>query len=186
MASDPSETGFVQKMDDLRQLRDQTQKLVNCKATLLQTTETLETKTNTLEELTAKRHDLLKEKRLLLDMIQGVQRDIDTIAEMEVALGRECEDLQKNVQRIRNEEYETLHETVNKAREAKGLSKLPHAQQEMEAAMARKLKERRENWHQLGGPSSSSSPSPSLASSSSGQQTTTSSSSLLQRKRQHQ
>lgn len=28
---------------------------------------------------------------------------------MEVALGRECEDLQKNVQRIRNEEYETLH-----------------------------------------------------------------------------
>jgi hypothetical protein len=28
---------------------------------------------------------------------------------MEVALGRECEDLQKNVQRIQNEEYETLH-----------------------------------------------------------------------------
>jgi hypothetical protein len=79
-------------------------------------------------------------------------------------------------------------ETVNKAREAKGLSKLPHAQQEMEAAMARKLKERRENWHQLGGSSSSSSssPSPSLASSSSGQQTFTPSSSLPQRKRQHQ
>ncbi|KAI8329424.1 hypothetical protein BC941DRAFT_443119 [Chlamydoabsidia padenii] len=158
MASDSAETDFVQQMESLKQLQEQTQTLMNCKAMLLQTTETLETKTNVLDELTAERHRLLTEKRLLLDMIQGVQRDIETITDMEGALGRECEALQKNVHRIRNEDYEPLHDTVNKARTAKGLTKLPHAQQDMEAAMARKLKERRENWQDTAGPSKRASP----------------------------
>ncbi|ORZ09505.1 hypothetical protein BCR42DRAFT_423547 [Absidia repens] len=159
MASNLSEQSFTQQIDALKQLQEQTQQLLNCKSTLLQTTELLENKTNILDELKAERHARLKEKRLLLDMIQGVQRDIESITEMEDALGRECADLQKNVQRIRNEEYEPLQESVNTLRIGKGLIKIAHVQQEMEAQMAQKLKERRENWQQgASSPSSSSSP----------------------------
>ncbi|KAI8090012.1 uncharacterized protein BX664DRAFT_146972 [Halteromyces radiatus] len=137
--------------------REKTQQLVDCKASLLQTNELLESKTNMLEELTAQRHKRLKEKRLLLTMIQEVQRDIESITELEDSLGRECADLQKNAQRLRDEEYEPLHEKVNKMRQDKGLNRIPHMQQDIEAQMARKLKERRENWQQ-GTPSSSRSP----------------------------
>ncbi|CAO3595521.1 unnamed protein product [Absidia cylindrospora] len=79
---------------------------------------------------------------------------------MEDALACECANLQKNVQRIRNEEYEPLQESVNKSRIGKGLIKIAHVQQEMEAQMAQKLKERRENWQQGTASSSSSSSSP--------------------------
>lgn len=37
---------------------------------------------------------------------------------------------------------------MNKIRVKKGLSKIPHVQQDREAQMAKKLQERRENWQQ--------------------------------------
>ncbi|CAO3625197.1 unnamed protein product [Cunninghamella echinulata] len=67
---------------------------------------------------------------------------------MENALGKECEELRNNMSNLKNEEYEHLHEIVNKMRLEKGLSKIPHVQQDMEAQMAKKLQERRENWQQ--------------------------------------
>ena len=54
-----------------------TQSLIDCKANLLQKTESLEHKQHLLEEVISERQRLTKEKRMLLDMIQNVQRDLE-------------------------------------------------------------------------------------------------------------
>ncbi|CAO3609899.1 unnamed protein product [Cunninghamella blakesleeana] len=146
--NDIDTTSFSQQLDSLKQLRESTQQLIHCKASIFKNTDLLESKTNLLEELRAERLQRVKEKRLLLDMIQSVQRDIDTLTDMENTLGRECDDLQNNMLDLKNEEYERLHENVNIIRVKKGLSKIPHVQQDREAEMAKRLQERRENWQQ--------------------------------------
>ncbi|ORX55563.1 hypothetical protein DM01DRAFT_1022371 [Hesseltinella vesiculosa] len=135
--------------------RHETKQLLDRKTHLLQTTELLESKTSSLEELTAERHKRLKEKRLLLELLQGVVKDIDSIAEMEVILKKECEDLKSAVEQERALEYEPLHEQVNILRSAKGMTKIPHLQQDIDNELAKRLQERREEW-QNGTPSSSS------------------------------
>ncbi|KAI8393942.1 uncharacterized protein BYT42DRAFT_609704 [Radiomyces spectabilis] len=140
----------------LKSLKQKTQELVDFKATLLQKTELLDHKQNLLEEIVAERQRLQKERKVLLDMLQAVQRDVDTVKEAEQSLGRERDELQLTVNKIRNEQYETLHGTddkyaafrklvvtlddldeVNELRLRCGLPKIPHIQQELEAHMAR-------------------------------------------------
>jgi len=49
----------------------------------LVTSETLEVKQNLLDEMTAERRRLVKEKRMMMDMIQAIQRDIETVGQPE-------------------------------------------------------------------------------------------------------
>lgn len=58
-----------------------TQSLIDCKANLLQKTESLEHKQHLLEEVISERQRLTKEKRMLLDMIQNVQRDLEAASD---------------------------------------------------------------------------------------------------------
>ncbi|KAI9253813.1 hypothetical protein BDA99DRAFT_164057 [Phascolomyces articulosus] len=132
----------------LKAIRDSTQSLLNCKASLVQNIESLDHKEKLLEEVIAERQRLTKEKRMLLEMIQGVQRDIEAVTEAEVSLGKERDELRKSVDKLRNQEYDPLHDQVNELRSQSGLQKLPHVQQELEAQMARTLEKRRENWQQ--------------------------------------
>jgi hypothetical protein len=60
--------------------RKQTQALFDLKSQILVASETLEVKQNLLEEMTAERRRLLKEKRMMMDMIQTIQRDIETVS----------------------------------------------------------------------------------------------------------
>jgi hypothetical protein len=59
--------------------RKQTQGLFELKSQIIATNETLETKKNLLEEMTAERRRLVKEKKMMMDMIQAIQRDIETV-----------------------------------------------------------------------------------------------------------
>ncbi|KAI8064371.1 hypothetical protein BC940DRAFT_306084 [Gongronella butleri] len=163
-------------MNELLQIRETTQQLLNVKANLRQSSESLAQKTDILEELTAERHRLLKEKRLLLELLQGVQKDIDTIAEMEGDLERECNDLKATVDQLKNHDYQPLHDHVNDMRSAKGMHKIPHIQQDMDNQMAKRLQERREEW-QHGSSSSSVASSSTPAPQATGSRTNTASTS---------
>ncbi|KAI7849212.1 hypothetical protein BDC45DRAFT_521076 [Circinella umbellata] len=142
------------QQQSLKAIRDSTQSLLNCKANLIQNIESLDHKEKILDEIVSERQRLTKEKRMLFEMIQSVQRDIEAITEAETSLGKERDELKKSVDRIRNLDYDPLHDKVNELRSRIGLEKLPHVQQELEAQMARALEKRRENWQQA-------SPSPS-------------------------
>ncbi|CDS02888.1 hypothetical protein LRAMOSA00290 [Lichtheimia ramosa] len=139
-----------QQREALKNLQRMTQSLIDCKANLLQKTESLEHKQHLLEEVISERQRLTKEKRMLLDMIQNVQRDLEATTEAEASLLKERDDLQQTVDRVRNQEYEPLHDRVNQLRTSHGLQKVPHVQQEVDAQMARILEERRTNWQQQG------------------------------------
>ncbi|KAI9009956.1 hypothetical protein CLU79DRAFT_774711 [Phycomyces nitens] len=126
-----------EQLGTLKSLRQKTQLLVDCKASLTQHTEALDTKQGLLEEATSERQRLQKEKKVLLEMIHSVQRDMEAVAEIEKSLGRERDNLKQTVQRIRDQEYEPLHEQVNELRLKNGLQRLPSVEQEMEAQMAK-------------------------------------------------
>ncbi|KAI8143643.1 hypothetical protein BJV82DRAFT_713311 [Fennellomyces sp. T-0311] len=143
------------QQQSLKAIRDSTQSLLNCKANLIQKIESLDHKEKLLDEIVSERQRLTKEKRMLLEMIQSVQRDIEAVTEAEASLGKERDELKQSVDRIKIQEYEPLHDQVNGLRTRSGLQKLPHVQQEIEAQQARALEERREKWQQA-------SPSPSL------------------------
>lgn len=59
--------------------RRQTQTLFDLKSQILVVSETLEAKQNLLEEMTAERRRLVKEKKMMMDMIQAIQRDIESV-----------------------------------------------------------------------------------------------------------
>ncbi|KAL0087805.1 hypothetical protein J3Q64DRAFT_1734627 [Phycomyces blakesleeanus] len=121
-----------EQLGTLKSLRQKTQLLVDCKASLTQHTEALDIKQGLLEEATSERQRLQKEKKVLLEMIHSVQRDMEATVQ----------------QRIRDQEYEPLHEQVNVLRAENGLQKLPSVEQEIEAQMAKHLEDRREKWQQ--------------------------------------
>ncbi|CEP12525.1 hypothetical protein [Parasitella parasitica] len=132
--------------NSLELLRSKTQALVDCKATLLSTTEMLDIKKNLLEETFAEKQKLQRERKLLQEMLQSITRDLISIAEVEQSLAKESEDLERSVNSIKVEQYEPLHDQVNEIRVQNGMSKLPHIQHELEAQMAKTLEDRRMKW----------------------------------------
>ncbi|CAO3676842.1 unnamed protein product [Umbelopsis ramanniana] len=147
-AESGSDEQFVAKLQSLKGLRRQTQSLFDLKSQILVTSETLEVKQNLLDEMTAERRRLVKEKRMMMDMIQAIQRDIETITEGENSLQTECKNLEQSLRNLRDDEYEPLQEKVNAARASSGLERLPNMQQELDAQMARALEERRQTWQE--------------------------------------
>ncbi|KAL7311963.1 hypothetical protein PS15m_009669 [Mucor circinelloides] len=136
------------QLSSLDLLRSKTQALVDCKATLLSKTEILDSKKNLLEETNAEKQKLQRERKLLREMLQNITKDLNAIVEVEQALTKESEELERSVNKMRTEQYEPLHEQVNEIRMQNGMSKLPHIQQELEAQMAKTLEDRRMKWQQ--------------------------------------
>ncbi|KAG2189074.1 hypothetical protein INT44_004216 [Umbelopsis vinacea] len=147
-AESGSDEQFIAKLQSLKGLRRQTQSLFDLKSQILVTSETLEVKQNLLEEMTSERRRLVKEKRMMMDMIQAIQRDIETMTEGENSLQTECKNLEQSLRNLRDNEYEPLQEKVNAARASNGLERLPNMQQELDAQMARALEERRQTWQE--------------------------------------
>ncbi|OBZ82352.1 hypothetical protein A0J61_09597 [Choanephora cucurbitarum] len=132
----------------LEKLREKTQALLDCKATYMSKSEILEQKKNFLEEASSEKQRLQREKRLLREMLQSINQDLNSIVDIEIALNRESEDLEKTLDKLKKEQYEPLHDQVNEIRTQNGMSKLPHIQQEIEAKLAKLLEERRVQWQQ--------------------------------------
>ncbi|CAO3683539.1 unnamed protein product [Umbelopsis vinacea] len=145
-AESGSDGQFIARLQSLKGLRRQTQTLFDLKSQILVVSETLEAKQNLLEEMTAERRRLVKEKKMMMDMIQAIQRDIESITEGENSLETECRNLEQSLRTLRDREYEPLQEKVNAAREATGLERLPNMQQELDAQLAKALEERRQTW----------------------------------------
>ncbi|KAG1141127.1 hypothetical protein G6F37_002033 [Rhizopus arrhizus] len=143
------------QLQSLERLKQKTQTLIDVKSTLVTKTEILDQKKALLEQVNSERQRLNKEKKLLLDMLQSIQRDLDSMVEAEKALAKEYEDLERNVNKYRIEQYEPLQDEVNEIRVKSGMMKLPHIQQELEAKMAKVLEDRRMKWQE--GSSSSNS-----------------------------
>ncbi|KAG1454877.1 hypothetical protein G6F46_004197 [Rhizopus delemar] len=143
------------QLQSLERLKQKTQTLIDVKSTLVTKTEILDQKKALLEQVNSERQRLNKEKKLLLDMLQSIQRDLDSMVEAEKALTKEYEDLERNVNKYRIEQYEPLQDEVNEIRVKSGMMKLPHIQQELEAKMAKVLEDRRMKWQE--GSSSSNS-----------------------------
>ncbi|KAI9486499.1 MAG: hypothetical protein EXX96DRAFT_549291 [Benjaminiella poitrasii] len=146
-----------EQANSLEVLRQKTQELIDCKATLLSKSEILDHKKNLLEEANSERQRLRREKTALREMLQNINQDLNSIMEVERSLAKESEDLEISVNKIKNEQYEPLHDQVNEIRLKNGLTKLPHIQQELEARMAKILEERRVKWQQEETSASSSS-----------------------------
>ncbi|KAL4213903.1 hypothetical protein AB4K20DRAFT_1889037 [Rhizopus microsporus] len=136
------------QLQSLDLLKQKTQALIDVKNTLLSKTELLEQKKGLLEQINTEKQRLSKEKRLLFDMLQSIQRDLDSVTEVETQLTREHEELEKNVTKYRIEQYEPLQDEVNEIRAQSGMIKLPHIQQELEAQMAKLLEDRRMKWQE--------------------------------------
>ncbi|KAI8336908.1 hypothetical protein BD560DRAFT_413475 [Blakeslea trispora] len=134
--------------NSLEKLREKTQALLDCKATFMSKSEILEQKKSFLEEANSEKQRLQREKRLLREMLQSINQDLNSIVDVEKALNKESEDLEKSLNRLKKEEYEPLHDQVNEIRIQNGMSKLPHIQQEIEAKLAKILEERRVQWQQ--------------------------------------
>ncbi|KAG1455981.1 hypothetical protein G6F56_006940 [Rhizopus delemar] len=81
-------------------------------------------------------------------MLQNIQRDLDSVANVEKLLSKEYQDLEKNVNKFKKEQYEPLQDEVNEIRVKSGMVKLPHIQQELEAQMAKELEDRRMKWQE--------------------------------------
>ncbi|CAO3662519.1 unnamed protein product [Rhizopus microsporus] len=96
------------QLQSLDLLKQKTQALIDVKNTLLSKTELLEQKKGLLEQINTEKQRLSKEKRLLFDMLQSIQRDLDSVTEVETQLTREHEELEKNVTKYRIEQYEPL------------------------------------------------------------------------------
>lgn len=60
-------------------LRQKTQALVDCKATLLSKTEILDQKKSLLEETNSEKQRLQKEKKLLREMLQNINQDMNSV-----------------------------------------------------------------------------------------------------------
>ncbi|KAI7871856.1 hypothetical protein BDF14DRAFT_1878201 [Spinellus fusiger] len=148
IAATTDATAIQHQLDTLASLRKKTQFLVDSKANLSLQTEALNIKQGLLEEATSQRQRLQKEKKVLLEMIQSVQRDIETVVKMEEVLVKERDELKQTVTRIRDQEYEPLHEQVNELRARNGLQRLPSVEQEIEAQMAKQLENRRKEWQE--------------------------------------
>ncbi|KAJ2962361.1 hypothetical protein NQZ79_g2538 [Umbelopsis isabellina] len=131
-----SEEQFISQLQSLKGLRKQTQALFELKSQIIATNETLDTKKNLLEEMTTERRRLVKEKKMMMEMIQAIQRDIDTVTEGENSLQVECNNLEQSLQRLREVEYEPLQD------------RLPNLQQEIDAQLAKALEERRNTWQE--------------------------------------
>ncbi|GAA5805811.1 hypothetical protein HPULCUR_011337 [Helicostylum pulchrum] len=148
------------QMHSLEQLRQKTQALVDCKATLLSKTEILDQKKSLLEETNSERQRLQREKKLLREMLHNINQDMNSLVEVEQSLTKESEDLERSVNKLKHEQYEPLHGNnqyqVNDIRVQNGLTKLPHIQQELEARMAQILEDRRVKWQQEESESSAS------------------------------
>ncbi|KAI8979862.1 hypothetical protein BDF20DRAFT_913355 [Mycotypha africana] len=137
-----------EQLSFLETLRRKTQSLVDCKAALLSKTEILNRKKDLLEETIMEKQRLQREKRVLQEMLQSINQDLTSIGEAENALTKESRELEQSVERIKDEQYEPLHDQVNELRTKNGLQKLPHINQELEARMAKILEERRVKWQQ--------------------------------------
>ncbi|KAI9354979.1 hypothetical protein BD770DRAFT_391838 [Pilaira anomala] len=144
------------QMQSLEQLRQKTQSLVDCKATLLSKTEILDQKKSLLEETNSERQRLQREKKILREMLHNINQDMNSLLEAEQSLAKESEDLERSVKKLKHEQYEPLHDQVNEIRLQNGLTKLPHIQQELEARMAKILEDRRVKWQQEESESSAS------------------------------
>ncbi|KAG2186412.1 hypothetical protein INT43_002850, partial [Umbelopsis isabellina] len=143
-----SEEQFISQLQSLKSLRKQTQALFELKSQIIANNETLETKKNLLEEMTTERRRLVKEKKMMMDMIQAIQRDIDTVTEGENSLQVECNNLEQSLQRLREAEYEPLQGRIVCKLGISGLDRLPNLQQETDAQLAKALEERRNTWQE--------------------------------------
>ncbi|KAI8996957.1 hypothetical protein BDB01DRAFT_11169 [Pilobolus umbonatus] len=144
--SDIGTNTLKKQVETLDLLKQKTQELINCKSALLMKKETFDQKKNILEEVTASKLCLQKEKKTLLEMIQNVQRDLDTTVELERSLNKECDELGRSLSKLRDQQYNQLLDDVNRIRTQQGLPKLPNIQQELEAKMAKDLDKRRKEW----------------------------------------
>ncbi|KAG2210969.1 hypothetical protein INT47_000129 [Mucor saturninus] len=144
------------QMNSLELLQRKTQSLVDCKATLMSKTEVLDSKKSLLQETNSERQRLQREKKLLREMLQNINQDLESLQEVEQSLTKESDDLERSVNKIKNEQYEPLQDQVNEIRLKIGLNKLPHIQQELEARLAKILEDRRVKWQQEESESSAS------------------------------
>ncbi|CAO3679665.1 unnamed protein product [Rhizopus stolonifer] len=136
------------QLQSLERLKLKTQALVEVKSTLLSKTGQLDHKKSLLEQANSEKQRLNKEKKLLLDMLQNIQRDLNSVANVEKLLSKEYQDLEKSVNKYKKEQYEPLQDEVNEIRVKSGMVKLPHIQQELEAQMAKELEDRRMKWQE--------------------------------------
>lgn len=61
------------------QTRQKTQSLVDCKATLMSKTEVLDSKKSLLQETNSERQRLQREKKLLREMLQNINQDLESV-----------------------------------------------------------------------------------------------------------
>lgn len=97
------------QMDTLQTLYRQTRALSDCKTDLLAKRDALDKKQHLYEEVVAERQRLNKEKRMILDMLNKIQQDMDAISDIESNLHREHQDLLRQVEVLQNDTYEPLH-----------------------------------------------------------------------------
>ncbi|RUP25414.1 hypothetical protein BC936DRAFT_138836 [Jimgerdemannia flammicorona] len=134
------------ELESLCDLKNRTETLIRVKHSIFQNNESLDRKQALLDDVISEKQQLLREKRTVVEMLQGIQRDIEAATAAELALTKERDDLQDTLIKLRNDEYEPLKTEVDSLRLNKGLKRLPNLQEELDTQMAKYLEDRRERW----------------------------------------
>ncbi|KAJ3041906.1 hypothetical protein HDV00_008415 [Rhizophlyctis rosea] len=140
----------MEKLNNLHHLRVKTASLDKTKQSLLHAHERLEREDALLEELGVERRTLEREWVALVDMLKGIQKDLEAIGTAESALKQSRRSTSEFLADVQNNEYDPLKEEVDELRAQHGLPKLPNVRDEIEQEMARYLSERRERWKDSG------------------------------------
>ncbi|RUS14512.1 hypothetical protein BC937DRAFT_93705 [Endogone sp. FLAS-F59071] len=137
----------LREFESLRELRNRTEILIQVKHSIFQNNESLERKQALLDDVVSEKQQLLREKRVMMEMLQAIQRDIEAAIKAEQVLKKERDDLREVTLKLR-EEYEPLKSKVDSLRLEKGLKRLPNLQEELDTQMAKYLENRRERWRE--------------------------------------
>ncbi|KAL1922429.1 uncharacterized protein VTP21DRAFT_9968 [Calcarisporiella thermophila] len=140
---DNSNDKIVRDLAALSDLKGKQDALGDLKQQLFELQEQLEQKEHLLDEVSLERGRLQREKLELCEMLRGLQRDIESVTEVERNVKAERDGLRERLKRIREESYEPLKEEVDKKRIQHQLRKLPNLQDELDQQMARYLEQRR-------------------------------------------
>eukprot|EP01102_Stenamoeba_stenopodia_P021521 TRINITY_DN8699_c0_g1_i1.p1 TRINITY_DN8699_c0_g1~~TRINITY_DN8699_c0_g1_i1.p1 ORF type:complete len:265 (+),score=69.08 TRINITY_DN8699_c0_g1_i1:399-1193(+) len=137
----------LQKLKELRRLRDNMDVLQKVKTSILSENERLKMEDDLLEEFAKEKELLVAERRKKMEDLQIIQQDL-TLIETTMANKRvEREQIRKHIESL-TEDFSPLKDSVNQMRSALGLPPLPSLQEEQEKHMNSYLESRRMRWQE--------------------------------------
>lgn len=137
----------MQKLKELRRLRDDMEVLQKVKSGIISENERLKMEDDLLEEFAKEKEVLVAERRKKMEELQIIQQDLALIETTMTNKRTEREQIRKHIESL-TEEFSPLKDSINQTRSALGMPLLPSLQEEQEKYMNSYLESRRKRWQE--------------------------------------